>query len=217
MTIGNRVSSIMRPLLTASVLVVMLLVPLANGSYAQGLESGTHYDPITPPVPHSGNKGTVIEVFNFKCGHCYKLHPHMDRWTQANKGKYNIKSLPIFWGNQTDMPIRAYYAAEFLGKGPEMKDGIFKAQFENSTNIESVDELGFLAEEVGLDPEKFKSYLTSFGVGAKVAQAKSQQRSFAVHSTPTLVVNGRYRVSFGSHAHGDPEKLFQIVESLAKQ
>jgi protein dithiol oxidoreductase (disulfide-forming) len=215
MTISKH-ATVFHPLLALFILAALVL-PLGASSQAAALEAETDYDVITPPVPQSGTKGSVVEVFNFKCTHCFKLHPHMDKWSGINKDAYNITSLPIYWGKQTDMPIRAYYAAEFLGKGSEMKDAIFKAHFENAVNIESTDELGFLAEEIGLNPEKFKSFLNSFGVSAKIAQAKVQQRVFGVHSTPTLVVNGKYRVSFGKHVKGDPKKLFNIVETLAAQ
>jgi protein dithiol oxidoreductase (disulfide-forming) len=196
-------------------LFITLIAPLASTTYAMSVEENTHYDLIVPPVPQSGDKPTVVEVFNFKCPHCFTLHHYMEKWSAINHSRYSIKSLPIFWGKQTDMPIRAYFAAEFLGKGSKMKDAIFKAHFDHSVNIESSDELGFLAEETGLNPEKFKNYLGSFGVSAKIAQANKQQRGFGVNSTPTLVVNGKYKISFGKHADGDAKKLFKIVETLA--
>ncbi|MBF0195501.1 MAG: thiol:disulfide interchange protein DsbA/DsbL [Magnetococcales bacterium] len=196
-------------------LLITLITPLGSISHAMSLEENIHYEVIVPPVPQPGIKPTIVEVFNFKCPHCLTLHYSMEKWSAINNSKYNITSLPIYWGKQTDMPIRAYFAAKFLGKGDLMKDAIFKAHFENSVNIESSDELGFLSEEIGLDPEKFKAYLGSFGVSAKIAQANEQQRGFVVHSTPTLVVNGKYRVSFGKHADGNAKKLFKIVETLA--
>ncbi|MBF0379551.1 MAG: thiol:disulfide interchange protein DsbA/DsbL [Magnetococcales bacterium] len=196
-------------------LAITFVAPFGSTSHAMGVEENTHYDMIIPPVPQSGGKPTIVEVFNFKCPHCYTLHHQMGKWTAINSSRYNIQSLPIFWGKQTDMPLRAYFAAEFLGKGDEMKSAIFKAHFDNSVNIENIDEIGFLAEEVGLDPEQFKSYLGSFGVSTKLAQGNEQQHDFGVNSTPTLVVNGKYRVSFGKHADGDTKKLFKIVETLA--
>jgi protein dithiol oxidoreductase (disulfide-forming) len=211
---NRRFSPLFFPLLSL-LLLFTFLSPLVATAQAEAIEEDIHYDTITPPIPQSGNKPAIVEVFNFKCPHCFTLHPYMDSWSKKSHGKYNITSLPVFWGKQTDMPIRAFYAAEFLGKGAEMKGAIFKANFEHSVNIESADELGFLAEEVGLNPEKFKNYLSSFGVSAKIAQAKVQQRKFAAHSTPTLVVKGKYRVSFGKHAQGDHKMLFEIVETLA--
>ncbi|MBF0358750.1 MAG: thiol:disulfide interchange protein DsbA/DsbL [Magnetococcales bacterium] len=213
---NGRFSTISLPLLFL-LLLCNIFSPRIATAQAETMLAGADYDPITPPVPQTGDKPAVVEVFNFKCPHCFTLHPYMDSWSEKNHDKYDIASIPVFWGKQTDMPVRAFYAAEFLGKGALMKDAIFKANFEHSVNIESADELGFLAEEAGLNPEKFKSYLNSFGVSAKIAQAKVEQRKYGVHSTPTLVVNGKYRVSFGKHANGDHIRLFKIVETLAAQ
>lgn len=178
-------------------------------------EPGVHYELLTPPVPRSGDKPEVVEVFNFKCGHCFDLFPVMVEWAEKNGDRYAYKVLPIYWGEQTDMPLRAYYAAEFLGKAGEMKAAIFNAQFKNGSDIESPGELGFIAEEIGLDNKSFQSYLTSFGVSAKVTQARALQRAFGVHSTPTLVINGRFKVSSGKHAKGDHALLFRIIDALA--
>lgn len=188
--------------------------PTEEKPAGETLVEGTHYERILPAVPQPGQHGTVYEVFNFKCPHCFTLHPAMEQWAKANRDKVDIYSLPVYWGSQTDMPVRAYYAATFLGQGDVMKSAIFKAHFQEAVDIENIDEMGFLAEEVGLNPETFKSYLNAFGVSAKLSQTKVQQRQFGVDSTPTLVVNGAYRVSFGKHAEGDPKKLFRIVEKL---
>ncbi|MBF0454907.1 MAG: thiol:disulfide interchange protein DsbA/DsbL [Magnetococcales bacterium] len=201
--------------LTALVLLLPLILPSGSVGLAEDLQAGVHYELILPPVPQPKGEKSVVEVFNFKCPHCFKLHPHMEAWAKSHQNSYRISSLPLFWGSQTDIPLRAYYAGEFLGKGAEMKRGIFKAYFKDSVNIESPDELDFLAEELGLNPEQFREYLNAFGVSAKIAQSKRQQQAFGVNSTPTLVVNGRYRVSYGQHAKGDPVTLFKIVEMLA--
>ncbi len=178
---------------------------------------GTHYDVLTPPVPRSGTKPEVVEVFNFKCPHCYHLFPKMVAWMKKNGDRYQYKALPIFWGKQTDMPLRAYFAADFLGKGEAMKAAIFDAQFKQGADIENPGDLVFLAEDMGLDGGKFQSYLKSFGVSAKVTQARALQRDFGVHSTPTLVINGQYKITPGKHARGDDQLLFRIIEALASR
>ncbi|MEO5330304.1 MAG: thiol:disulfide interchange protein DsbA/DsbL [Magnetococcus sp. THC-1_WYH] len=173
------------------------------------------YTPIVPPVPVPVGKPEVVEVFNFKCPHCYDLHPHIVAWLKSNGDRYQYRSLPVYWGRQTDMPLRAFFAAEFLGRGPQMKDALFKAHFDNNLNIENINEIGFIAEEAGLDAEKFKSQLQSFGVSTKVTQALSLQKAYGVTGTPTMVVNGKYQVSFGHHAKGDPKRFLAIIEALA--
>ncbi|MBF0630168.1 MAG: thiol:disulfide interchange protein DsbA/DsbL [Magnetococcales bacterium] len=180
-------------------------------------QPGTDYAPIVPPVPVPAGKPEIVEVFNFKCPHCYDLHPHLEAWLKNNGDRYQYRSMPVYWGRQTDLPLRAFFAAEFLGHGPQMKSAIFKAYFENNLNIEDIHELEYIAEEAGVDAGKFKSQLQSFGVSSKVAQALSLQKAYGVNGTPTLVVNGKYQVSFGHHAKGDPKRLVAIIEALAAQ
>ena len=186
------------------------------------LKVGLHYDLITPAVSRTGNKPEVVEIFNFKCPHCASLAPHTAAWAEKNRDRFLFKSVPVYWGRQTDLPARAFFAAEFMGKGEAMKQAIFKAHFGNSSNIESIEELVFLAEAVGLDPHSFRDQINAFGVSAKLSQAKALQQAFRASSTPTLVINGTYQVMPGKHAKGgregiDHDKLFQIIEALAVQ
>ncbi|MBF0369634.1 MAG: thiol:disulfide interchange protein DsbA/DsbL [Magnetococcales bacterium] len=204
-----------RRLVTLAFFFLLSLTLTPGQALALDLVEGKHYEVIAAPITPKGSKPEVVEVFNFKCPHCFKLHPHMTKWASKNHDKYDIKALPIYWGKQTDAPVRAYYAGLFLKKGEAMKNGIFRTQFKDQGNIEDIEELAFVAEEAGLDPVKFKKQMRAFGVTAKVSQAKSLQRSFGVNSTPTIVINGRYKIHPGKHAKGDMKRLFQIVEELA--
>ncbi|HIJ83528.1 MAG: DSBA oxidoreductase [Magnetococcales bacterium] len=202
--------------------IALLFMALTLGVAQAGAETvnpqpGIDYAPIVPPVPSPAGKPEVVEVFNFKCPHCFDLHSHIEAWLKNNGDRYQYRSLPVFWGRQTDLPLRLFFAAEFLGHGPQMKGAIFKAQFVTNMNIENINEVGFIAEDAGLDPEKLKAQLQSFGVSTKVSQALSLQKAYGVTGTPTLVVNGKYLVSFGSHAKGDAKRLLAIVEALASR
>ncbi len=196
-----------------------LIIVLANGAVAEPFRPkvGTHYDLITPPMPVSGTKPEVVEVFNFKCPHCYKLHPRMTAWSLTMKERMEIVSLPIAFSNQSDYPVRAFFTAQFMGKGEAMKHALFKAQFVDHMNIDSPSELAFIAGGVELDAIKFQANLTSFSVDGKLVQGRQLSEGYGVHSTPTLVVNGRYRVIPGKHDQGDEAMLFAIVEALATQ
>ncbi len=189
---------------------------------AEALQPGVHYTPISPAIPRSGTKPEVVEVFNFKCPHCFSLAPHTAEWAEKNKDRFVFKSIPVYWGKQTDLPARAFFAAEFMGKGEAMKMAIFKAQFDHSADIENVEEMIFLAESLGMEAQAFRTNLHSFGVSSRVAQAKTFQQDAKVSSTPTLVINGQYQVQPGLHARSmtepvDYDKLFMIVETLATQ
>nr|CRH08167.1 Putative periplasmic protein disulfide isomerase I. thiol: disulfide interchange protein dsbA [Candidatus Magnetococcus massalia] len=210
-------STMLHALKRLSPLFIAMLAMLAMPVSAMELEleEDHHYDVIYPPVSNSQPGLHVFEVFNFKCPHCFDLHAPLTAWKNRVKGKINVHSLPIYWGNQTDTPVRALFAAEFLGKGDAMKEAIFKAQFEDDMNIESLGDMRQIAKKAGVDPDALSSAMGSFGVMARVAQAKSLADAFGVRGTPTLVVNGRYRVGLGKHASGEPAKLFQILEGLS--
>ncbi|MEO5331234.1 MAG: thiol:disulfide interchange protein DsbA/DsbL [Magnetococcus sp. YQC-5] len=213
---------ISHPFLRISMVLIWLaLLPLVwpNQAGAESFQpkAGIHYDPIIPPVPVSGSKPEVVEVFNFKCPHCYKLHPRMNVWAAKMKDRFDIKSMPIAFTNQSDQPLRAYYAAQFLGQGDAMKHALFKAHFDDHSNIDAPEELTFIAEGVKLDLPRFQANLNSFAVNGKIAQGRSMSQAYGIVGTPTLVINGRYRVSPGKHDSNDPELLFNIVEALAAQ
>ncbi|MBF0098951.1 MAG: hypothetical protein HQM05_16620, partial [Magnetococcales bacterium] len=122
-------------------LALSLLFPAGLAVAGSALQAGVHYDPIAPVVPRSGDKPEVVEVFNFKCPHCASLAPHTQEWAEKNKARIVFRNIPVFWGKQTDIPARAYFAAEFLGKGEAMKQAIFNAHFNHSMDIENAEEM----------------------------------------------------------------------------
>lgn len=186
----------------------------SGAALAEELVAGKDYQLIQPPVPATGSLPEVVEVFNFKCPHCWHLHPVFTAWAEKNRQRFQIKHLPVFWGNQSDAPVRAYYAAEFMGKGAIMQETLFRAHFDQNLNIEGTSELTFMAQDLGLNPEKFQAHLQSFGVSARVAQGKSLQKAYGISGTPVVIVNGRYLVS-PEHTGGNWEKMMQRVEQLA--
>ncbi|MEO5347563.1 MAG: thiol:disulfide interchange protein DsbA/DsbL [Magnetococcus sp. YQC-9] len=193
---------------------------LAFGSlHAESFEpkAGVNYEEIKPPVPMTATKPEVVEVFNFKCPHCIYLHPHMEAWSARMKDRYAIKSLPIPFANQSDAPVRAFYAAQFLDREAEMKHAIFNAHFVDQVNIDSPQELAFIAEGMKFDSVVFQTHMVSFGVGSKLAQGQALASAYGITGTPTLVINGRFKVIPGKHDQGDYEKLFQIIEALANK
>lgn len=199
-------------LLAASLLLVLPGIAWAGAAPEEGFQ----YERINPPVPPKGSKPEITEVFNFKCPHCFHLHPNLMAWRKKNETRFDFPSVPIFWGQQTDMPLRGYFAADFMGKGEEMKDAIFKAHFDKKINIEDEKELTALAQGVGLDAQKFTAAMRSFGISGRVAQSRALAQAYGAASTPTLVINGKYRVN-PDHAGGDWNRMFEIADYLSSK
>lgn len=209
----------MRRLGTYLCWMLLVCITLPNGVGAEPFrpQAGVHYEIVNPPVPVSGSKPEVVEVFNFKCPHCFRLHPRMEAWTLKMQDRFDIKSLPIVFSNQSDQPLRVFYAGQFMGQEKAIKNALFNAQFVDHLNIDSQGELAFIADNLKLDNAKFLAYQNSFGVNGKINQGRQLAKEYGVESTPTLVVNGRFRVSPGKHDNGDMNRLFEIVETLAQQ
>jgi thiol:disulfide interchange protein DsbA len=100
---------------------------------------------------------------------------------------------------------RAYYAAEALGVLDTMNTAMFQAIHVDRKLLASEDQLEALFTANGVSAEDFTRAFNSFGVNAQVNQAVALAKSAQIHATPTLVVNGKYRVSAGQGGH--PEML----------
>jgi thiol:disulfide interchange protein DsbA len=120
--------------------------------------------------------------------------------------------LPASFNNTAeDWPVfqRAFFAAQFLGVAERSHQAMFDAVWKTgelatsdySTNrlkekqptIEQV--ANFYARVAGVDPQKFLAMANSFGVDAKMRAADAQIIAMHVSGTPTMIVNGKYRVT----------------------
>ena len=70
----------------------------------------------------------------------------------------------------------------------------------------------FYARVAGVDPQKFLSMANSFGVDSKIRAADAQILAMHVDATPTLIVNGKYRVIRDSLQTND--QLIELVKYL---
>ncbi|MGN7614253.1 DsbA family protein [Magnetococcales bacterium HHB-1] len=205
---------------TGAVLLGMFLLisslPLAA---SDNLVAGEDYIEVADRFPDDlpKDRPEILEIFNFKCPHCYHLHGPLEAWQKKNSHQYRFRALPLFWGRQSDLPARAYYAARYEGKGPEMLNALFDMQFgSGSGDIENRDDLFFLLDDLGLDEKKFSQRLSSFGIKHLVQKAQSEAERYGINFTPAIVINRRYMVSM-TQAKGDNKRLFELIEILAKR
>ena len=183
----------------------------ANGVTLTAGEEFERIDPAKPPK--QTDKALIVEVFNFKCPHCFHAHDEISEWAEKNADKIRFRAIPIYWKQQTDLPLRYYYAGHMLGKGHEMKTALFKAHFEDKMDIESASELSFVAEEVGIDPKKLANLAADKRSVEAVKKGARLSEAYGIESTPTLVVNGRYQTNLRM-AGETWSDVFRVVETL---
>ncbi|HID26437.1 MAG TPA: hypothetical protein EYP22_01100 [Methanosarcinales archaeon] len=147
----------------------------------------------TPSTSEAG-KIEMLEFLSFYCGHCYALNEKMPELMQTYGDKIKLIHIPIVWGQST-MSVEAYLIAEEMGKGEEMKDALFKANFENRMDISDIDVLDAIAKDIGLDETEFNKKLEQ-GYASKVAWENIKlTQKYSVYETPTIIIYNKIKVT----------------------
>ncbi|MBS0212931.1 MAG: thiol:disulfide interchange protein DsbA/DsbL [Proteobacteria bacterium] len=181
---------------------------------------GLDYEPIdNAQAPQRGTPVQVVEVFGFGCPYCAEFQPDLSKWAKTLPADVRFSYLPAPFGADPehcwDQFARAFYAAQAMGVEEKSHDAIFKAKFEQN-RIPNCDAIAPVYADFGPDPAVFASTMRSFPVSAKLAAAQQQVLRWGVDSTPTLVVDGAYRVLMTRS--GGPDGMLRTVDWLiAKQ
>lgn len=165
--------------------------PLSGAEPREGVD----YTVIDPPVTFSPSPGKieVVEVFSYTCIHCASLQARITPWKAALPADVEFRYAPMAYG-QSEPLARAFYAAEAMGEHDRTHEALFKAiAVDRKLKQGTAEELGDLYADLGVDREALLSTMASFAVNANVARNQKTVTRWAIESTPTLVVNGRYR------------------------
>lgn len=160
------------------------------------LREGYNYTGIAPPdrmVPMPG-KIEVVEVFGYGCIHCAHFQPLVNEWKKSLGSDINFIYMPMSNGGLWEAFGRAYYTAEAMGLLEKTHDAMFKAIHVDKREFKSVADLAAFYADYGADPKVFESTMNSFAVNAKISRAKQFAPRWQVQGTPTLVINGKYRL-----------------------
>ena len=179
-------------------------------------QSGRDYFPIEPvQSTSSGEQIEVIEVFGYSCIHCAHLAPLLAEWKKTLPADVKLDYMPAVFGGIWEVYGRAYYAAETMGVLEKTHDLLFEALHTEKRKIGSLDDLGAWYAEHGVDKAQFLSTMESFTVNAKISQAQQQVPRYGVDGTPSLIVNGKYRVV--APREGSFTKMLQITDWLIER
>lgn len=198
---------------------------LASGAVAQGVpapaarwEAGKNYFVIDPPQPTESNgKVEVLEVFSYGCPHCNEFQPIAENIRKSLPAGTSFRYLPAGFGRASwETFARAYYVAEALGILDKTHAALFKAIYaERKVNgvSPSLDEIaGVYAASAGVKAEDVVATATSFAVNAKVKRGEAYVKATGVDGTPTLIINGKYRLD--AKSAGSYPALQELVQYL---
>jgi thiol:disulfide interchange protein DsbA len=152
-----------------------------------------------------------MEVFSYGCPACNSFRPTMKKLQASLPANAQLVYLPASWNAAEAWPMfqRAYLTAQSLGVAEKAHDSMFEAIWTTGelgisdpqtrrlkTKLPTIDDAAkFYQRVAGVKAADFVNASKSFGVDLKMRQADSQIVAMQVTGTPTLVVNGKYRVN----------------------
>jgi protein dithiol oxidoreductase (disulfide-forming) len=209
------------------------LVGMAVGGAAAAATNwgqGTNYFLVVPPQATSvaAGKVEVTEVFSYACPVCAHFYPVVDRLQAALPANAEIDFVAASFRPDEDWPAfqRAYYAAQILGIDKRTHDAMFDAVWKTGelavvdpntqrlrVPVPSIQDIAkFYARVAGVKPETFIATANSFGVDTRMRQADQLVKDYRVEGTPTIIVNGKYRLD--TQSAGGPDQLIELVKWL---
>lgn len=189
----------------------------ATAGAPQGPEpvAGTHYVEIENPGPYMPLNGQieVVEVFGYTCPACASFEPVISAWKQRQPDDVRVTLLAAPFGGYWQPYAKAYYAAEAM----DLVDATHKPMFDAIHRERSLPQQGATTEAIagfyashGADAGKFAQAMESFAVSGQMRRALQFTQRTGVEATPTMIVNGKYRVVSGQ----DFQEVLRIVDHL---
>jgi protein dithiol oxidoreductase (disulfide-forming) len=217
-----------RPLSVLFTLVVTAL-PLVASAQTSWTE-GKNYFLVTPALHTTvpAGKIEVTEVFSYGCPHCSEFRPVVKQLKAALPPNAVFTLVPASFNPAEDWPMlqRAYVTADALGIAERAHDGIFDAIWKSGelavvdlqTNriknpAPTIEDAARVYNKLtGIAVDKFIAVSQSFTVDVKMKADDAYVLHGQVDSTPTIVVNGKYRLN--SESAGGATQLLQLVKYL---
>lgn len=156
---------------------------------------GRDYTLLNPAQPTGTKKVEVLEFFFYECGHCFHLHPLLAEWEKTKPADVDITFVPTMFRDSTEPLARTYFALEAMGKIKQMDDAIYQAVHVKQMGLYDLDTIGAFVVGNGVDRNKFAANYQSFTVNSKIVRAKQMLRSYGIDGTPTLIVDGKYKIT----------------------
>jgi thiol:disulfide interchange protein DsbA len=171
----------------ASVAAPTAFVPTEGVDYVV-VEGAQPYRPLQGKVE-------VVEVFAYSCSHCADFQPKLDAWRHKLPRDVRFTFVPSAAVGSEPLS-RAYFAAESLGAVETVHAALFRAMHDDGTMPmnPSDSELQDWLVGQGLPAAKLKAAWNSPAMIANLRHANDFEQAVGVEGTPTLVVNGKYRI-----------------------
>lgn len=161
--------------------------------------AGVDYVEIAGGEPYQPTNGKieVTEVFSYTCPHCASLEPMIVAWKSRLPADVVFTPVAGPFGANPAPFAKAFYTAQTMGLLDKTHEAMFRAiHIDRSLDIQNIkpEDIGAFYAKFGANPQQFVSTMSSFAIDAKVKRGIQFMQRSGVESSPSIVVNGKYRV-----------------------
>ena len=210
----------------AAVLALSICAPAHSATWTEGV----NYFLINPvrPTPLPPGKIEVTEVFSYACPACNLFVPTIHKLKASLPPNAVLDYLPASFNSSEDWPMfqLAYLTAQTLGIADQTHDAMFKAVWQSGelavidpetrgikSRVPTIEDAAkFYKAQAGVPIDKFLATAKSFTVDNKVRAAEESIHRYRVDRTPTIIINGRYRINVESA--GGADEVVELVKWL---
>lgn len=196
-----------------ALIATIALLPLTASGQASPWQAGKHYTVLPQPQPTNVARGKVevLEVFSYGCPACNTFRPVMNQLKAALPANAQLAYLPASWNKAEAWPMfqRAYLTAVQLGVAEKAHESMYDAIWGTGelgviepgtrrlkTRLPTIEDAARFYERItGVKAADFVAASKTFGINLKMNQADRQINDMKVTGTPSIVVNGKYRLN----------------------
>lgn len=185
-----------------SVALPVALVAILGGALFAGTTSGSEEEAEEetvsiehPSLGRSDAPVTMIEYADFQCPYCGKFaretEPELiERFVETGLLRIEWRDFP-YLGSESMRAALAARAAQEQGKFWEFHDAAYAVQGSPNSGTFSDENLLMIAQDIGLDMERFEDAFLSERYGDAVEASFRMGQDAGVTGTPTFVIDGR--------------------------
>ncbi len=196
----RRLAAPAHALLGALLLAAAVFAATPAAAQPRTVVEGTDYVVIPDGQPWAPRDGRieVAEVFSYGCIHCHHFQRRMDAWPTARADDVRVAYVPAAF-SAGDAFARGFFAAQALGLGTTAHHALFAAVHDRGRLPRSgagLDAVAMVYVEHGAPSQAaFRAEMASPATDDKLNAARAFAVRSGVQGTPTLIIDGRYRVT----------------------
>ena len=201
-----------------SCLFPLLCIAAASHAAAQStrLDIDGRYDVLQPTqLTETGDRIEVVDVFWYGCPHCYTFLPYLEAYDKVKPDYVEVRRMPAVFRDSWDAHARAYYTAMLLGVANRTHRALYEEIHERGKPTDDRESLAAFFERHGVDRAEFEKTYDSFAVESLVRKSVVMQKRYGVTGTPSVVVNGKYRVT--AQRAGNHDNMIAVIGQLAER